>query len=253
LEAKLKELLRPWLPAATRAQLRRHWEAMRARFVGDDLTALARVFGSDKWGPHFYTPHYHRHLAPWRERNVNVLEIGIGGIEKPNEGGESLRMWKYYFRRGQIHGIDILDKHGVDEPRITTYCGSQDDETFLRRVARQIGRLDIVIDDGSHVNEHVIHTFETLFPFVSTNGLYVIEDTQTSYWATFGGAPPESLGGRTTMNYFKRLVDGLNYEELPTARAISPFDADIVAIHFYHNLIFVEKGRNCEGSNMIRR
>lgn len=236
-----------------RASIRHGWETIRARLVRDDLTALARIFGSDKWGSHFYTPHYACHLEPWRRLRVNLLEIGIGGMEDPNQGGESLRMWKQYFPRGNIYGVDILDKCGVDEPRIRTYRGSQNDAAFLRHVAKEIGRLDIVIDDGSHINEHVIRSFETLFPLLASRGLYVIEDTQTSYWPKFGGDPDPLTSDLTTMSYFKRLIDGLNYEELPNPRAISPFDAEIVAIHFYHNLIFIEKGNNREGSNMISR
>jgi hypothetical protein len=48
--------------------------------------------------------------------------------------------------------------------------------------------FDIIIDDGSHVNEHVITTFEYLLPILNNEGLYVIEDTQTAYWPEYGGS-----------------------------------------------------------------
>jgi demethylmacrocin O-methyltransferase len=47
------------------------------------------------------------------------------------------------------------------------------------------------------------------------------------------------------MGFLKRLVDGLNHAEfeLPSYKA-SYFDKHIVAVHFYHNLAFIQKGRN---------
>ena len=47
--------------------------------------------------------------------------------------------------------------------------------------------LDIIIDDGSHINEHVIRTFQYLFPKLKPGGIYVVEDTQTSYRQDYGG------------------------------------------------------------------
>ena len=77
-----------------------------------------------------------------------------------------------------------------------------------------MGGVDIVIDDGSHVNEHVIKSFRTLFPFLTEGGIYAIEDTQTSYWPKFGGDSYDLNKENTTMSFLKSLTDGLNYEEL---------------------------------------
>ncbi|MBV8508817.1 MAG: hypothetical protein JO289_01505, partial [Xanthobacteraceae bacterium] len=38
----------------------------------DPLTRLAIRHGTDKWGPHFYTPIYHELLAPLRDRPVKL-------------------------------------------------------------------------------------------------------------------------------------------------------------------------------------
>jgi hypothetical protein len=68
------------------------------------------------------------------------------------------------------------------------FIGSQDDPEFLVRTVASIGRPDIVLDDGSHVAEHQKASFETLFPLLKEGGLYVIEDTHTSYWTeTYNG------------------------------------------------------------------
>jgi hypothetical protein len=217
-----------------------------------NLSKLAILFRTDKEGPHHYTKRYQHHFESLRRRKVRLLEIGVGGYENPRNGGQSLRMWKAYFRKGRIFGIDIYDKTYHDEYRIKTFQGSQVDEAFLRRVAAEIGPIDIVIDDGSHYNAHVITTFMILFPLLSAEGIYVIEDLQTSYWedAHWGGSS-DLTASHTSMNFLKSLADGLNYEEFAGDQyAPTYYDTHITSIHFYHNLAFIYKGRNDEGSNM---
>jgi hypothetical protein len=41
--------------------------------------------------------------------------------------------------------------------------GSQADPEFLRRVVREFGPFDLIIDDGSHHSSHIIATFNHLF------------------------------------------------------------------------------------------
>ena len=220
---------------------------------GGYLAKLATVFGTDKWGLHWYAQHYGRHFAPLRWKRVTLLEIGIGGEEDPRAGGGSLRAWKWFFPRGRIVGIDIYDKKAHEESRVRTYLGSQADSEFLRRVIDEIGDPDIVIDDGSHRSEHVIASFETLFPLLRDGGIYVVEDMQTSYWPSFGGARRGDPKARTMMEYFKGLADGLNHAEyLEPGYTLTYYDRHIVSMHFYHNLLFIYKGRNDEGSNCVR-
>jgi len=163
-------------------------------------------------------------------------------------------MWRTYFPRGRVYGIDIYDKRLHDERRITTFQGSQADQAFLSAVATAIGDIDIVIDDGSHVNEHVLRSFAFLFPRLSENGIYVIEDTQTSYWPSMGGSSEDLDRPDTTMGFVKRLTDGMNYAEYEK-NAYEPgyYDKHIVAMHLYHNIVFIQKGLNNEGSNVLRR
>jgi hypothetical protein len=215
---------------------------------GADLTWLARHFRTDKWGVHFYTPHYQRALHDRRERALCLLEIGIGGYARSGEGGGSLRMWKHYLPNSAVYGLDIEDKSFVDEPRIRTFRGDQADPQLLHRIVAEIGRPDVVIDDGSHRSEHVIATFEVLFPLLADDGIYAIEDVQTSYWPEWGGAEEPADTG-TSMAFCKRLADGLNYEEfVDPDYEPSYFDQHIKAVHFYHNLVIIEKGANREGT-----
>ena len=219
----------------------------------NNLYKLAELHGTDKLTGHQYIQYYDKHFHNLRMRKLNILEIGVGGYTNPNKGGNSLRMWKYYFPKSKIYSIDIYDKSFIEEDRIKIFKGNQTDEVFLRNVYKEIGNLDIVIDDGSHLNKDVITSFKILFPLLNIGGIYVIEDTQTSYWPDFEGDSDDLNNPATSMNFFKSLTDCLNYEEFIKPGYIpSYYDKHIISIHFYHNLIFIYKGNNNEGSNLVK-
>ncbi len=227
---------------------------VRAKDAADDLDKLGRIYGTDKVGTHNYTPHYKLHFERFRDKGINLLEIGVGGYEKPFSGGKSLRMWKKYFPSGNIFSIDIYDKSALQEERIKIFRGSQVDREFLNGVCDEIGGIDIIIDDGSHINEHVIESFKILFPKLNDGGIYVIEDTNTSYWPEYGGDSNNLENPATSMNFFKKLTDSLNHKEFLMPRyKPTYYDENIVSIHFYHNIIFIYKGRNEEKSNIPKK
>jgi hypothetical protein len=216
-----------------------------------NLDMLACIYKSDKWGKHYYTRHYRTYFSKFKFKKIQLLEIGAGGYHYPDIGGASLRMWKRYFPFARIFSLDIYDKSFFEERRIKIFRGSQTDESDLNRIIEQMGEPDIIIDDGSHINEHVIKTFNILFPHLKTGGIYVIEDTETSYWPDYGGDSENLNNSSTMMNYFKTLTDSLNHQEfIKSGYVPSYFDKMICSMHFYHNLIFIIKGINNEGSNV---
>ncbi len=213
------------------------------------LSELALAHGTDKAGGHSYTGAYDFHFARFRDRPVRLLEIGVGGYEDPHKGGESLRMWKEYFPQGQIIGLDIYDKSSLAEERIAIFQGDQGDEKCLEALAAEQGPFDIVIDDGSHLSGHVITSFKALFPHVVDTGVYVIEDIQTSYWATY--SKPYTPPG-TTIALLKGLADGLNYAEFDVVGYRPTYtDLWVQSLSLYHNLAFIQKGANTEPSNVL--
>lgn len=243
--ASLAEHLKTRLTPRQLVRVKRWVNIVPAWFVRRDLGKLANLFGTDKNNIHFYTQHYQRHFQNLRKRRLRLLEIGIGGYDSPYWGGQSLRMWKSFFPRAQIIGLDIHDKSLLEESRIKTIQGSQDDVALLEKINCEWGPFDIIIDDGSHMNAHVIRSFETLFPLLKIGGTYVVEDTQTAYWDDAAQA-----SGATSMQLLLGLVNGVNFEEYPDdTYQPTAYDRHIVGMHFYHNLVFIEKGLNKEGSN----
>jgi hypothetical protein len=234
----------------------------------NDLEKLLPLYSS-KWNPHLFGQHYQEHFALLRNKKLKILEIGVGGYDDPKSGGESLRMWKQYFPNSMIYGMDIVDKSALEEDRIKIFQGSQDDEAFLKKIVTETGKFDIIIDDGSHRNNHVIKTFKILFPELNNGGIYVVEDTHTSYipsyenwsnfcsddvaphWAEYGGSL-DLYDQKTMMNFFKRLVDCLSHQEfIHPGYTPNYFDKHIVGIHFYRNQVFIYKGDNTAPGNVV--
>lgn len=211
------------------------------RLFRPSLKTLAAKHGTDKLS-HGYIDAYAHWFGPHRRKALKLLEIGVGGYDEPCDGGNSLRMWRDYFTSGMIYSIDIADKSPHLEKRIQIFRGSQNDPEFLCKVSAEVGRWDVIIDDGSHVSEHVVTSFVTLFPLLANGGIYVIEDLHTAYWPQYGGKA-SGQSESTSMAMVKRLLDGLHHAWIPS-REGSFTDSMITAVHAYPGIVFIMKGRN---------
>lgn len=199
----------------------------------DALTRLAILHGTDKFGYHDYTPNYFEILQHLSERPIKLLEIGVGGYADDDRGGQSLKVWRDFFPQGQITGIDIQKKTMDLGPRVQILQGSQVDPEFLEQIVRDRGPFDVIIDDGSHRNEHIIESYRLLFPNLVPGGIYIAEDVQTSFHPRFGGSL--ALTAPNSVGHFSHLMALMN------AGSDDPLIRDIAAIERYHNMIVVHK------------
>ena len=181
-----------------------------------------------------YPQHYDQHLSRYRNSPVRVLEIGVF------KGG-SLQMWRRYFGAEAIlFGIDI-------DPSCQQYndvagkvrIGSQDDANFLMTVIAEMGGVDVVIDDGSHIASHQRATFETLFPVLDPNGVYICEDTHTAYWrGMYEGGYGRSIN---FIEITKKLIDDLHGEFHGHPLSVEGANRTIKGVHFYNSMVVIEK------------
>jgi SAM-dependent methyltransferase len=185
-----------------------------------------------KWKHYF--PIYERHFAPFVNRAVTLIEIGCG------DGG-SLQMWKRFLGpHAQIVGLDIEPKCAAfEDDQIAVRIGGQQDTAFLDTVLNEFGPPDIVIDDGSHVMAHVAASFAHLYPKLSKNGVYLVEDLHTAYWPEFGGGlrGPESF-----IETAKALIDELNADHARGALAPTEFTRTTQSMCFYDSVVVFERG-----------
>jgi len=210
------------------------------------LSELALKHGSDKWGHHYYTEHYEKTLEHLKDKHFNLLEIGIGGYEYPDRGGASLNMWAEFFPLAHVIGFDFYDKsyiHKIAED-IRTVKGDQSSNDDLIKLNTIHGPFHVIIDDGSHMCAHQIKSFEVLFPLMPDGGIYIIEDTETSYWKYYGGTMVlDIIEKKTCIGYFMNKIHEMMYRTNGTVKQ-EPYTDIIESIQFYNNIIIIRKGYN---------
>jgi 23S rRNA U2552 (ribose-2'-O)-methylase RlmE/FtsJ len=186
-----------------------------------------------KWMHYFDV--YHRHFEKYRGKPVTVVEFGV-------HYGGSLQMWRDYFgARARIFGVDILPTcKQWEEPGVKIFIGDQSDRDFLRRIAKKIGPIDVLIEDGGHHPAQQIATFEVMYPAVKPDGVFLIEDLHTSYWKRYSGGLRKP---GTFMEYAKGLADQLNaYHGREPGFEPDDFTRTTKSIHFYDSIVVFEKG-----------
>ena len=187
-----------------------------------------------KWD--HYLDIYDSRFHPFRNKSINFLEIGI-------MHGGSLKMWQNYFGENlRLFGIDINPEcKKFEENNIQIHIGSQEDTIFLDLVAQKMPQMDIILDDGGHTMKQQLLTFQHLFPLLKDGGLYIVEDTHTSYWELYGGGLNRN---GSFIEFAKRLIDSMHIHHLNENQKVlkSSNTQNIRSISFYDSMIFFEKG-----------
>lgn len=175
----------------------------------DDMAIKYKADKSSRY--HNYAVKYDKILSPFRVSFSSVLEIGVAQ-------GQSMRMWADYFTKATIHGADIDKASEICESysnRIKFHLLDQRSRAELKNL-EQFSPFDLIIDDGNHFWMEQILTFQTLFPYVKKGGIYIIEDTSTSYWKEYKNNPI------STVEYFKNLIDEVNFKGVKTRVPANP-------------------------------
>jgi len=157
-------------------------------------------------------------------KEITFVEIGV-------LNGGSLLMWRNFFGpNARIIGIDFNPAARKSESDgFEIYIGNQADENFWKETLKQIGPIDVLLDDGGHTYKQQVVTANCVLPFIKDDGLLVTEDTITSYREGFG---PKR---HTFMKYVKNYIDYINLRsyDLPIISpeivwSITVFDSIVV-------------------------
>lgn len=193
-----------------------------------------------KW--EHYLGIYDRYLAPFRAgfvapegmRPLRLLEIGVF------QGG-SLELWRGYFGpQAVIFGVDIDPRCAAfDGPAARVRIGSQTDAGFLRAVVAEMGGVDVVIDDGSHVARHQRASLETLFPLLPQGGLYMVEDTHTAYFPGWHEGGYRRSG--SFIEFTKALIDDLHGQWHGRAPAAPWAVGGLTGLHVHDSVVVLDR------------
>lgn len=186
-----------------------------------------------KWLHYFDV--YERHFERFRGTSPVMVEIGVAG-------GGSLEMWKAYLGEGsRIVGIDIdpyCKQH--EKPGIEILIGSQSDPGVIDALFEKYPQIDIILDDGSHVSQHMTATFNLAYSRMQPNGVYMVEDVATSYDPAYGGGlrHPEAF-----IEFVKDKLDEINALYFDSGSRVSDFTRGTNYIAVYDSVVVFERRR----------
>jgi len=220
----------------------------------------SRKLKSDKWDHYFAI--YDHCLSKFYNKKISFLEIGV-------QNGGSIEVAQNLFdSASSISGLDIdercLNVKNVLQ-NVNIFIGSQVDEKVLNKIVNVHNKnFDVIIDDGSHVQSHMIFTFTRLFQFLNDGGVYLIEDTHTNY----SPSHQESFYGIGLYDYFKGLSERLNLDYMdPSSRQRYKLSRDqreknlnyhndinhfIFSIEFFDSVIAIRKKKKLEPLRIIK-
>ena len=180
---------------------------------------------------------YSNYFKDYRDKEINLLEIGV-------DKGDSLKIWRKYFTKAKICGIDIANIN-LQIEGVEIIKADQTDKKALRLICEKYNGFDIIVDDGGHRSKQIIISLNFLFDYLKENGLYIVEDLQTSYIPRYGGSRFNLKRRTTSMNYLKSIADSINYEhkDKPFFKR-KKFDGLVKYIHFYQNIAILKKGES---------
>ena len=156
---------------------------------------------------------YDELLKNYIEKKIIFVEVGV-------LNGGSLLMWRDYLgENARIIGIDLNPEAKIFEKEgFEIFIGDQQSPKFWDYFFHEVGKIDILLDDGGHTNEQQIITTEKCLENINDEGLLIVEDTHTSYMKEFQNPSEGSF-----VNFSKRNTDYINYR-FPNIREIPSSD-----------------------------
>lgn len=206
-----------------------------------------RQYVSDKYEHYFDI--YDEVMIPFYQKDVNYLEIGV-------QNGGGLEIARKLFGPGsKIFGVDVDRRCAVHTERGLAdrmVIGTQAGPETLKLTKSLAPHFDIILDDGSHRQHDIISTFIDLFPKISNNGVYIIEDTHSIYDHSIN----DGFYGISAYDYFCALARrlpiefadpkkrGTKFRSEPSTRSDEKRDYLARTIHsvmFYDSIIVIKK------------
>ena len=192
-----------------------------------------------------YFSTYEHLFSQYVGKQITFVEVGVFN-------GGSLHMWREYFGpQARIIGVDLnpianeLKKDGFE-----IYIGNQEDQNFWQLLKKNIGHIDILLDDGGHKNGQQILTLYYGVELMKQKGLIVIEDVHTSYFKRFGNPSPLSF-----ISFSKKIVDQINSRFKFVRSKKTKFYNSIWSVGFYESIVafHVDKEKSIEGVPVVNQ
>jgi 23S rRNA U2552 (ribose-2'-O)-methylase RlmE/FtsJ len=143
---------------------------------------------------------YDELFRKYKNQDVTLVEIGI-------HNGGSLDIWRSFFSaNSRIIGIDLnpeckrFERNGIE-----VFIGNQSDPNFWNTFFKEVGMVDIIVDDGGHSNIDQIITLISTVDKINDGGILAVEDTHTSYISLYNSSKKYSF-----IEFSKKIIDDIN-------------------------------------------
>lgn len=173
------------------------------------LKDLFMKYGTGKYYPHRYDRYYSIFLDKLKNKKFTLCEIGV-------DEGASLAAWRDYFPKANIIGVDCDTQRCTylkPSKRIKLVHGSQSTMQGINNIIEDIGKCDVIIDDGSHHPVHMFNTFINLFDkSLNYGGIYIIEDIECHYWRESAKVYNYTIGTEKPLfDFIPKTIDMINH------------------------------------------
>jgi len=190
---------------------------------------------------------YQKIFSKYINKKITFVEIGI-------LAGGSLFMWREFFGKdARIIGIDINpNANKWKKEGFEIYIGDAGSKEFWKDFFNEVGNVDIVLDDGSHLYPDQIVTASECIPHINNDGKMVTEDVHSSYQKRYGYPSKFNF-----INFSRLLIDQINYRfpdlEKKERNATLHLRKKIYSITFYESIIsFNINEEKCMENTMVK-
>ena len=189
---------------------------------------------------HGFAEFYEKHFEKFKNEKINLLEIGTWY-------GASLAAFIHYFPNANIFGLDRNFKYKFKSKRIFFFYCNTTDKNDLNNFKKKIKKISknnfkIIIDDGSHLLNGIIHNLKFFFRFLDKDGYYIIEDfNHPEYYNFLNDSDGNEL-------LFKNIIQNIKNKTFFESKILNKEDQkylfeNIKDINVYKGKMF-DKGKN---------
>ena len=136
----------------------------------------ANIFKPNQHPGHGYSIYYEKKLEIYKNKNLNILEIG-------SYAGASAAAFTKYLPKSKIYCFDVnISNFKYKSENIYVYGIVINNQKKVFKTLNKIfseqnfSKFDLIIDDGSHNLSDILVSLKFFFKYVKNEGLYIIED-----------------------------------------------------------------------------
>ena len=177
-------------------------DGLAKNFDNLDIDKIFKYFNTDKattWNGgkdtgHGYSRFYEKYLKIFKNRKINILEIG-------SFSGASAASFAKYFPLSTIYCLDInLTNFKFISKNIKVFGLDVSQKLLINKFYQKINishetkYFDIIVDDGSHKLSDIIISLNIFFKNLRSGGFYIVEDFKfPNYYSHLNDCPEKKI------------------------------------------------------------